>query len=76
VLVALVDLQASDASSVASKKTVLNDVRGMFGLNKEGGTARIVNYAPRMVLDLAHLPFPKEPKAADYGVRLNAVFKP
>jgi hypothetical protein len=37
---------------------------------------RIVNYAPRMGLDLARLSFPKEPKAADYGVRSMAVFTP
>jgi hypothetical protein len=32
--VALVDLQAGDSSSVAAQKTVLNDVRGLFGLNQ------------------------------------------
>jgi hypothetical protein len=70
--VALVDLQAADSSSVTAKKTVLNDVRGLFGQNKDGGSVAIKNYAPRMGLDLQHLPFPAEPKAASYGVQRTA----
>ncbi|MDX2013481.1 MAG: hypothetical protein SFW67_25035, partial [Myxococcaceae bacterium] len=73
--VALVDLQAADSSSVTAKKTVMNDVRGMFGLNKEGGTVAIANYAPRMGLDLKNLPFPAEEKAKGYGVQAAQVFK-
>jgi hypothetical protein len=72
--VALVDLQAADSSSVTAKKTVMNDVRGMFGANKEGGTVAIKNFAPRMGLDLEHLPFPAEPKAEKYGVQRNRAF--
>jgi hypothetical protein len=73
--VALVDLQAADSSSVTAKKTVMNDVRGLFGLNKEGGTVAIANYAPRMGLDLKNLPFPAEEKARGYGVQAAQVFK-
>lgn len=73
--VALVDLQAADSSSVTAKKTVMNDLRGMFGINKEGGTVAIKNYAPRMGLDLKNLPFPAEEKAKSYGVQTSLVFK-
>lgn len=73
--VALVDLQAADSSGVTAKKTVMNDVRGMFGLNKDGGTVAIKNYAPRMGLDLQNLPFPAEPKAKAYGVQREAYSK-
>jgi hypothetical protein len=74
--VALVDLQAADSSSVSAKKTLMNDVRGLFGLNKDGGTVAIKNYAPRMGLDLANLPFPMEAKAEPYGVKRTRVFTP
>lgn len=73
--VALVDLQAADSSGVSAKKTVMNDIRGMFGVNKDGGTVAIKNYAPRMGLDLANLPFPAEPKAKAYGVQREAFTK-
>lgn len=74
--VALVDLQAADSSAVTAKKTVMNDVRGLFGMNKEGGTVAIKNFAPRMGLDLEHLPFPAEPKAAAYGVQRARAYAP
>jgi hypothetical protein len=54
---------------------VLNDVRGLFRLNKEGGTVAIANYAPRMGLDQANLPFPAEEKAKGYGVQAAQLFK-
>lgn len=74
--VALVDLQAADSSGVTAKKTVMNDLRGLFGLNKDGGTVAIANYAPRMGLDTKTLPFPAEPKAKPFGVRQELVYKP
>ncbi len=74
--VALVELGAIDSSGVTAKKTVLNDVRGLFGMNKEGGTVAIKNYAPRMGLDLKNLPFPQEEKAKGYGVKAGQVFVP
>lgn len=73
--VALVDLQAADSSSVTAKKTVMNDLRGMFGLNKQGGTVAIANYAPRMGLDVANLPFPKNARAKAYGVSPDKLYK-
>ena len=38
-------------------------------IHQDGGTAAIKDYAPRMGLDLANLPFPAEPKAKAYGVQ-------
>ncbi|MBL8923933.1 MAG: hypothetical protein JNJ54_34070 [Myxococcaceae bacterium] len=73
--VALVDLQAADSSAVTAKKTVMNDLRGMFGINKEGGTVAIKNYAPRMGLDLKNLPVPAEEKAKAFGVQASLVYK-
>jgi hypothetical protein len=70
--VALVDLGVADSSAVTAKKTVQNDLRGIFGLNKDGGTVEIKNYAPRMGLDLANLPFPKAEAARGYGVQRDA----
>ncbi len=74
--VALVDLLAADSSSVTAKKTVMNDIRGLFGINKEGGTVAIKNFAPRMGLDLEHLPFPAEKKAEPYGVQRARAYAP
>ena len=65
--VTLVDLKAADVSGVSAKKSVMNDVRAMFGANQQGGTVAIKNFAPRMAVDPRALPFPKEPKAAAYG---------
>jgi len=73
--VALVDLQAGDSTSVTAKKTVMNDLRGLFGANKQGGTVAIANYAPRMGLDLKNLPFPAEEKAKAFGVQQALVYK-
>ncbi len=74
--VALTELGAADSSAVTAKKTVMNDLRGLFGVNKEGGTVAIKNFAPRMGLDLEHLPFPAEPRAAPYGVQRAKAFSP
>ena len=63
----MVDLKAADVSGVSAKKSVMNDVRAMFGANQQGGTVAIKNFAPRMAVDPRALPFPKEPKAAAYG---------
>lgn len=73
--VALVDLQAADSSAVTAKKTVMNDIRGLFGINKDGGTVAIKNFAPRMGLDVANLPFPAAPEAAAFGVQRGDVYR-
>ena len=71
--VARVDPGVVDSHAVTAKKTVLNDVRGLFGQNKDGGRVEIADFAPRLGLDLAHLPFPAEPKAKAYGVQPERV---
>lgn len=65
--VALVELKSADVSGVSAKKSVMNDVRALFGANQQGGTVGIKNFAPRMAVDPKSLPFPKEPKAQAYG---------
>lgn len=71
--VALVEPGVVDSHAVHAKKTVLNDVRGLFGLNKDGGRVEIKNFAPRLGIDLGNLPFPAEPKAKAYGVKAERV---
>lgn len=66
--VALVKPGIVNSNSVKAEKTVMNEIRGLFGVNKQGGTVAISNFAPRMGLDLANLPFPKEEKAKGFGV--------
>ena len=68
---------ARDATLLSgfAKKTVINDLRGMFGQNKDGGRVAIKNFAPRMGLDLEHLPFPAEAKAEAYGVQRAKVLE-
>lgn len=73
--VALVDLKAADSTGVQAQKTVMNDLRGLLGLNKQGGTVAIANYAPRMGIDPTNLPFPKNEKARAYGVQPGAIYK-
>ena len=73
--VAMVDLQAADSSAVRAKKTVMNDLRGLFGVNKQGGTVAIANYAPRMGFDPTNLPFPKNEKAKAFGVQAGGLYK-
>lgn len=74
--VALVDLQAADSYSVQRKNTVLNDIRGLFGLNQDGGTVAIANFAPAMTFNINALPLPAEPKAKAYGVQTNKLWNP
>ncbi len=71
--VALVDLQAADSSGVQAKKTAMNDLRGLFGVNKQGGTVAIANYAPRLAIDSQNLPFPTDEKARAYGAARERV---
>jgi len=44
--VTLVELKAADVSGVTAKKSVMNDVRALFGANLEGDTVAIKNFAP------------------------------
>jgi hypothetical protein len=74
--VAMVDIGVADSSSVEAKKTVMNALRGLFGMNKEGGPVAISNFAPRVGLDPRKLPFPEEPKAAAYGATRTGLWTP
>jgi len=71
--IALVDLKAADSSGVTAKKSVMNDVRAMFGASSRGGAVAIKNYAPRIGIDPRNLPFPAEPKAGAFGVQRTKI---
>jgi len=71
---AMAPLGAADSESVERKNTVLNDVRRLFGLNQDGGTVAISNYAPRMAFDSSILPLPQNAAAQQYGVQINRVY--
>lgn len=58
----------ANSAVVEASNTALNDVRGMFGMSKQGGKVQISNFAPRMGLDPKNLPFPAEAAARAYGV--------
>ena len=64
--IAMADLQAADSYSVKRLDTVLNDVRRLFGLNQDGGTVAIANYAPAMAYQF---PMPTEEQAQAYGAQ-------
>lgn len=63
----------ADSGSIEAEKTVINDVRSLLGKNLQGGTLKVSDFAPRMAIDPAKLPFPAEPKAEKYGVRRDRV---
>ena len=71
---AMAPLGAADSESVERKNTVLNDVRRLFGLNQDGGTVAIANYAPRMAFDSGILPLPQNAAAQKYGVQVGKAF--
>jgi hypothetical protein len=64
--IAMADLEAVDSYSVQRQNTTLNDVRRIFGLNQDGGTVAIANYAPAMIY---HFPMPTDESAKAYGVQ-------
>ncbi len=74
--VALADLQAADSYSVDRKNTVLNDVRRFFGLNQDGGTVAIANYAPALVFNPQALSLPANAAAKGYGVQPAQLWTP
>lgn len=71
--IALVKPGIANSDDVEAEKTVENDVRRILGLNLQGGTVQVSNYAPRMAIDAKALPFPQEEKAKAYGVRRDRV---
>jgi len=74
--IALLDLDAADSYSVERKNTVLNDVRQLFGLNQDGGTVAIANYAPAMVYNAAVPPVPTAEAAKKYGFQTARLWQP
>jgi hypothetical protein len=71
--VALVKPGVVDSNAITAEKTWVNDVRSMFGMNLQGGTAAISNFAPRMGVDLKQLPFPRNAAAKAFGVSVARV---
>jgi hypothetical protein len=63
----------ANSATVEAANTALNDVRGMFGICKQGGKMQISNFAPRMGLDLKNLPFPAEAAGRAYGASQDRV---
>jgi hypothetical protein len=66
-------LEAANSASVERKATVLNDVRRLFGLNQDGGTVAIANFAPRMTWTPESLPLAQNEAARQYGVQVAGV---
>lgn len=64
--IALADLESADSYSVQRQNTTLNDVRRLFGLNQDGGTVAIANFAPAMTY---HFPAPADEQAKAYGAQ-------
>ena len=72
----MADLKAADSYSVQRKDTVMNDIRRLFGLNQDGGTVAIANFAPALVFSTDTLPLPAEEQAKAFGVQPNQLWKP
>lgn len=58
----------ANSGTVVAETSALNDVRSLFGMNKQGTKMVISNFAPRMGLDPKSPPFAEEPKAKEFGV--------
>ena len=76
ITIAMADLKAADSYSVQRKDTVMNDIRRLFGLNQDGGTVAIANFAPALVFSTHALPLPTEQQAKSFGVQPNQLWKP
>ncbi len=74
--IAVADLQAADSYSVNRKNTVLNDARRFFGLNQDGGTVAIANFAPALVFNPQAVPLPRNEAAKMYGVQPTQLWMP
>ncbi len=64
--IAIADLQAADSYAVQRQNSTINDVRRLFGLNQDGGTVAIANYAPAMAYQF---PQPQNEAAKQYGAQ-------
>ena len=74
--VAMADLQAADSYSVNRQNTVVNDVRRFFGLNQDGGTVAIANFAPALVYNPQAISLPQNEAAKNYGVQPDQLWSP
>ena len=74
--VALADLQAADSYSVDRQNTVVNDVRRFFGLNQDGGTVAIANFAPALVYSPQAVSLPMNTEAQGFGVQPGQLWNP
>lgn len=70
---ALGQVKTVDASQVQAKPTWANEVRSILGMNLEGGTVEIKDYAPRQYYDPSAPPFARLPAAQAYGASLGQV---
>ena len=68
-------LKSVDNASINRQNTVTNDVRRILGMNQNGGTVEIANYAPLIKYDRTALPFPLEERAKSYGVQPESLWK-
>ncbi|HIG74469.1 MAG TPA: hypothetical protein EYQ24_07815 [Bacteroidetes bacterium] len=72
--VVLLPLQGVNSGDVQAEVSVLNDVRRMFGMNTDGGTVAIQNFAPALSYDTRLLPLPQNDDAKAYGVQPTALY--
>lgn len=67
--VATGDVGTVDADKVQVQDTWENSVRGLFGMNLDGGKVEIRNFAPKQTWDTSKLPFPSNLDAQVYGAQ-------
>jgi hypothetical protein len=70
--VEIADLKAGNSNSVKAKNTNMNSLRGVLGLNKQGGKVKISNFAPKLKLDIESF-FSKEKNIKKLGVSRDLV---
>lgn len=68
------DLRGVDSGSVQAEPGVMNDVRRMFGMNTDGGTVAIANFAPPVAYDTRLIPLPRNEEAQAYGVQVGQLY--
>ncbi|MEM1271159.1 MAG: hypothetical protein AAGI08_14050 [Bacteroidota bacterium] len=73
--IVIAPLQAADSYGVSAQNTTINQVRSLFGLNTDGGTVAIANFAPRLSYRTDAVPFPTNEAAKAYGVQPGALWQ-
>ena len=66
--------QGVDSGSIQAQPTVVNEVRRLFGLNTDGGTVAIQNFAPPLSFDVRLVPVPRSEEARAYGVQPTELY--